>query len=428
MIIEITRRECGWLRSTEGWLLVYGRRKTGKTWLLRRCLDWDLYATVTRMGECVVDTGDSLSVVSLGECVKVILGRLRGGGSAVVLDEFQRLPERYWDLIAASSGVGEGRLVLCGSSLGISRRVLSPRSPLLGLLAPFPVGLASFSDTLASLAAHLPPRETVLWAVLARDPWIIPHVDLSREPWEELAFKAKWLSMAAEGLLGEVFLEEERSLTRAYEAALRVLASGEWRLNVIAQVLHSAGLLASPAPSAVTGVVNVLEEVGLVEKIPLWRTRGARAYYRHSSSAVALLIYAEEKYLSAGVEPRGEDLRPRVAIEAQFAVGELLAELKGLMRTYTLTPEGDLDIVLLDGSGRPVIAYEVKLGPASDRELRRSAELAARLGVPEFGAVSLAERPEAGWLDEAYGPEDLVEAARKVSERYLKRVNRAQGL
>ncbi len=418
-MIEISRRECSWLRETDDWLLVYGRRKTGKTWLLRRCLDWDVYATATRSGECIVEKAGGVETLPLSECLEMLLEEVKRENSVVVLDEFQRVPERLWDLIAVARHEAKGRLVLCGSSLGVSRRVFDSRSPLLGLFAPLPVGVASISDTIASLSEHLQPRSAVLWGLVARDPWIIPHVDFSREPWDELAFKSRWLSMAAEGLVGEVFLEEERNLTRAYEAVLRILASGEWRSSVLSQRLYSAGLVSNPAPSTVTGILAVLESLGLIERVQLWRTRGAKSYYRHSSTALAVLLYADEKYLSAGLQPRAEDVKARLAFEAQFAVGELLAEYRGLRQAYAITPEGDLDVVLLDGSGKPVVAYEVKLGAPSEAELRRSAELARKLGVPSFGAVSLTEKPDTPWLDEAYGPGDIVEVARKLARRQL---------
>ncbi|QOJ78836.1 ATP-binding protein [Infirmifilum lucidum] len=423
MVIEIARRECSWLRATEGWLLVYGRRKTGKTWLLRRCLDWDMYVTVTRGGECIVESSGGVDTLPLADCLKAVTARVRGEEALAVLDEFQRLPEKYWDLVAVAYQEAKGRLVLCGSSLGVSRKVFDSRSPLLGLLAPLPVRVASMSDTVASLSRHMGPRDAVLWAVVARDPWLIPHLDFSRKPWEDLALKAEPLSMAAGGLVGEVFMEEERSLTRAYEATLRALASGEWRLSAVSQRLYSAGLVSSPAPSTVTGLLGVLEGMGLVEGIRLWRTRGAKSYYRLASPAVSLLLYADEKYLSAGLQPRPEDLKARFALEAQFAVGEVLAEYKGLRQAYTVTPEGDLDVVLLDASGAPAIAYEVKVGAVTEAEARRGAELARKLGVPKFGAVSLTERPEAAWLDEAYGPEDLVEASRRASEKALRAGN-----
>jgi hypothetical protein len=39
---SLERREAELIRRARGWLLVYGRRKIGKTFLLRREVAWDL--------------------------------------------------------------------------------------------------------------------------------------------------------------------------------------------------------------------------------------------------------------------------------------------------------------------------------------------------------------------------------------------------
>ncbi len=80
---------------------MYGRRKTGKTWLLRRCIDWDVYATVTSTGECIVDSVKGSRILGLEECMNEVVGLLRKGDT-VVLDEFQRLPQCYWDYLATA--------------------------------------------------------------------------------------------------------------------------------------------------------------------------------------------------------------------------------------------------------------------------------------------------------------------------------------
>ncbi len=231
--------------------------------------------------------------------------------------------------------------------------------------------------------------------------------------------KAKNLALAAEGLIEEVFVEEERNLTRTYEATLRLLATGEWRLNVISQKLYSAGLTSNPSPTTASGILNVLERIGLVRKIPLWRTRGARSYYILSSSAIAMLLYVDEKFLE--IEPPPENLKSRYALEVQFSIGELLAEYHGLTSAYSISANRDLDVVLLDRRGIPQIAYEIKLGRITEDDVRESATLARSLGIPRFGAVSLEEKPEIAWLDEAYGPEELTLIAEELVNKSVKK-------
>ena len=420
--VVIERWECRLLRGLSRggrWVLVYGRRKTGKTWLLRRCWDWSLYATATGDGACIVEErGRNPRLVPAQECVSMVAGLLRRPGGGVVVDEFQRLPRRHWELLAAAGAEAETGLALCGSSLAVARRVFSRGSPLLGLLAPLRVDLASYPDTVASLLRlGLGARDALLWAVVARDPWILRHLEPRGEPWRLLASWAHALVPAARGLVGEVFEEEERSLTRLYDAALRLLAEGYWRASDLAARLAEAGLTSTHHPGAVTGVLRVLEDMGLVERVPLWRTRGARVYYRHRSSLLRLLLAVAPTVEELGAEPRPETLQGLYGVELQFNLGEMLAEAKGLRRGYSIQPGGrDIDVVLLDERGRAHWGYEVKTGALSPGEAREAVERIRAAGIPRAGLVALQGIPDPDAADEALNAERLTELAKRLSE------------
>ena len=92
----LNRREAELISRAKGWLLVYEKRKVGKTFLLRREIAWDPYATVTRSRDVLLESSGALERVGLEEGVRRVVETLRGGGCAVV-DEFQRLPEACWD-------------------------------------------------------------------------------------------------------------------------------------------------------------------------------------------------------------------------------------------------------------------------------------------------------------------------------------------
>ncbi len=415
--VVLRRRECFEIRrlvESGSWLLVYGRRKTGKTWLIRRCTPWGIYAVVTRSGECLLETGGSSSFIGMGECVRRVLEAVRRGGVGVI-DEFQRMPERYWEEISLARSESEGSLILCGSSMGIVRRVFDRSSPLLGLLEAFMVDIVRVEDAIASLAEHgLAPREAVLWSVVARDPWILAHIEPRGEPWRVLAEHSGFLVPSVRGLIGEVFEEEERSLTRVYDAVLSLLAQGYWRAADIAARLYAARLVSSPSPGTATGVLEVLSSMGLVERVKLWRTRGARVYYRHRSSLTSLLYRIADYVEELGSPPPAETLRAAYGLELQFAIGELLAARHGLQRAYSIQPDGrDIDVVLLDRRGVAEWAYEVKMGRVSAGDVEWLRETAARLGVRRVGVVAL-EGGEAS-VDELLDAEALVEVAEKLA-------------
>ncbi|MCX8178146.1 MAG: AAA family ATPase [Candidatus Bathyarchaeota archaeon] len=106
----------------KGWLLVYGRRKMSKTFLLRRVFHESNHFVLTRSGYFLFESGGAFSQFNVGEAVRLVESLL-DKGKTVVLDEFQRLPERFWEIIALHHP--NGRLIACGSSLGIVKKFLT---------------------------------------------------------------------------------------------------------------------------------------------------------------------------------------------------------------------------------------------------------------------------------------------------------------
>ena len=420
--VVIDRWECGCLAergSRGGWLLVYGRRKTGKTWLLRRCYPWSIYATVTRSGECIwEERGREPGFIGLDECVKRTITLLRRSGGGVVVDEFQRMPVKYWDLLAQVSPESERGFVACGSSMGVVGRVFDKRSPLLGLFEAFHVDIASMPDTVTSLRRHgLPGVEAVLWAVVVRDPWVLRHLSPEGTPWLLLSRHAASLVPVSRGLVGEVFLEEERQLTRIYDSVLEYLAMGYWRAADIAARLYSAGLSSSAHPGIATGILGVLEQVGLVEKIPLWGTRRAKVYYKHRSALLSLLYRVASIVEETGREPDPQVILAGYGVELQFAIGELLAEHYGLRRAYSIRGTRDIDVVLLAKNNRPQWGYEVKIGHIRRGEAASIAEWIRSQGIPRVGIVALKGGEKTPGVDELLDAEKIVELAEQLAAK-----------
>ncbi len=384
---------------------------------MRRCLDWDLYVTITRTGTCIVDDKEEVREEPLPECMKKAT-RYIDENKTVVIDEFQRLPENYWDMIALKRVDLHGVLVLCGSSLGIARKVFNSNSPLLGLVAPFKIDIISPEDTIASLSRILEPREAVLWSVVARDPWILLFLEPRGNPWDEIVRHADRLAVTPSSLIGEVFGEEEKQLTRLYDTVLRLLAHHYWSSKLLAQKLYELKLLSEPHPGIVTGILSQLESMGLVDKIPLWKTRRNRYYYKHRSPILSLILRIED-LVEHELKPRPEDILYDYSIELQFLLGELLARYKELNHAYTILPDnrGDIDIVLLDHKKKPRIAYEVKIGEYTRRDIALARERIEEYSIPRIGLISLTRKPKTTSVDETLGPEDIIEIALKLAEK-----------
>ncbi len=416
MIIE--RREANEIREDPSWLLVYGRRKTGKTFILKRSIDWNLYITVARGGYAVVEhPEDDIEWMSVEEALLKASGYVKMGKN-IVIDEFQRVPARFWDLISIAKHEDGGRIILCGSSLSIAGKVFDRRSPLLGLFKPLQIGLIHPGDVLNEFLKIFPVKEAFQWSLIARDPWILGLVDPVGDVVSVLIDNFSSLASSVSGLVGEVFEEEDRKLTRLYDSVLRLLALGYWSSGDIAQRLYEAGLIIKPEMSIVTGVLNQLHKMGFIDKVRLLYTRGGKTYYRHSSSLVSLLLYMDEKYGFRDVKPDREDVESRLGIEIQFFIGEVLSEYTGLDRGYLIMPrgEGDIDIILMS-KNKPIIGYEVKTGPISVREAKKAVENMRRYGIPKTGLISLTDDPP-DIADEALGPrklKELVRGLRRVS-------------
>ncbi len=63
----------------DGWLPVCGRRKTGKTWLLRRRLPHDVYVVVTRRTRCITIVDGRVRKVGLEKRIEEVGSWLSSG-------------------------------------------------------------------------------------------------------------------------------------------------------------------------------------------------------------------------------------------------------------------------------------------------------------------------------------------------------------
>ncbi len=358
--------------------------------------------TITRSRAALVEG----ELRPIEEAIRLVVETLYSGGKAVI-DEFQRLDDSYWERLAEIHP--SGRLYLARSSSRIVRKVFNRRSPLLGLVEPLRLDIISYSDMLANLRPK--DREGFVWAALMRDPWVIPLTS-HEDPVSFFVDRSFGLFMSAQGLVGEVFSEEERMLTSLYDSILLLMGEGVWSAKEMAGILSSRGLL-SGGTAAVTGILSRLESMGLAMKIPLWKSGRARYLYRHRSPLLSVLYYMEAKFgVSDGYQPEEGAIKSILGREIQLSVGEMLARREGARLAYHVSPESDVDAVLLRRK-RVMAGYEIKLGPITEKEAEKSVMRMRELGVPYAGLVSLTERPpEVG--DESLGPDDLVSLAERI--------------
>ncbi|MEM1627562.1 MAG: ATP-binding protein [Sulfolobaceae archaeon] len=390
-MFEIKRRECNEIRNLKGWRLIYGRRKVGKTYLARKCINFDEYYLISRSLSIISDDEE----LPLDEGISRIISSLKNN-KTVILDEFQRLPEKYLDLLATA--YPKGNLTLLASSLGAINKVIEKNSPLLGLIVPYKMGIIKFSDALASV-------KDPYKALLFRDPWTIEHAN----SWDDVIRSPQSFYYIAKGLIGEIFQEEERKLTQTYEAILLAISEGMWNSSLISAKLQQR---MEVNPSKVSSYLNTLFKMGLIKKIRVYKGgKGSEWYYDLDSPIMTVTFYAEAKYrVSEGIR-QSIDLTYPISKEIQFSIGEMLAEYYDAELAYT--PHGDIDIVLLK-KGKPFIAYEVK-NKFTESEAKRAIERIKDFGIPRAGLVGILEEPPNS--EDSIGPGRLVEIAEEVSKK-----------
>ena len=381
--LTIVRSEVEELEGIRGWIILYGRRKVGKTFLLRNFVRWDAYVTVRRD---LSIRSEGVEVNSADELVDAAGTVLERGGT-LIIDEFQRLPLRMLEDLTAFHP--SGRLILSGSSLGVARKVFEPRSPLLGFFTPFKLSLVRPADALKALSRTYEPARAVELASYLRDPWLVP---LCTGEVEDLVYRyACRYWQIVRSLIGEVFAEEERTLTITYEAILLLLGARRWRLHEIASVLYARGLLREPSSSHVAGFVRNLVEMDLVRPIKLYGSR--RKIYRIKSPIMEAYYYLESKYEVSEREVEYDEVAPAIQALVRQHVEDFVADLAAQhyrgRREYSLSPEIDF---VITRRGRPVAVGKVKWGRYTHRDLEAFREKVSKLpGLRLFIARSKEE-------------------------------------
>lgn len=125
----INRDEAGEVKELKGWILIYGRRKVGKTFLIKNFLSYDVYFMVGRNGKISAEKF-VLSEVNLRNFSKVVLDLLKQD-KVVVIDEFQRLPESVMEEISTIHP--RGKVIFCGSSMRVIKKNTWRKISLTGL-------------------------------------------------------------------------------------------------------------------------------------------------------------------------------------------------------------------------------------------------------------------------------------------------------
>ena len=282
------------------------------------------------------------------------MGNILEHNGVVVIDEFQRLSISILEDLTAYHP--SGKLILSGSSLGVVRKIFEPGSPLLGFFTPFKLSLINPIDILSSLKDHFKPIDSIELSCYLRDPWLIPLVsDIALRLVYTYACKY-WHVVRA--LLGESFAEEERALTKVYDSILFLLGSFRWKLNEIANILYSRGLIKEPSSSHLSGFVKNLIEMDLIIPIKIYNSR--RKIYRLKSPLMEAFYYLDFKYEVSERQVSLDEVRPTIEFlirkHVEDFIADLLARYYNGRRGYSLSPKIN---IIITRRNRPILVGEV---------------------------------------------------------------------
>jgi len=347
--------------------MLYGRRKTGKTFFVENFMEYDNFFFVNR--DATILEKNSMEKYSWQEFFKVFKEIV--GNKRIVIDEFHRLPGEFLDYLH-SIGI-RGELVLITSTLWLAKNMLAKGSPLIGLVSPIRIGLIDEADVLTSLSKELKGRELIEASVYLREPSLIPSF---KPPLNEFLTNFLYQNrFFIKGLLGEIFTEEERELTKVYEGVLKAIADGKSVSTEISSLLFSRGLFLKDNPGVMQKYLDILTEMGIIEKIEVFGRKKFKYY--HVSPVFDLHYYLEEKYSYSEVEISPELVRKVVSVKIPFHVQwffrNLLSKKLGLVPKIIEEKDFEIDIALFELKKLKVVG-EVKWKEFVNRREIKSVE------------------------------------------------------
>ncbi|MDP1694977.1 MAG: AAA family ATPase [Candidatus Woesearchaeota archaeon] len=358
------------IEKTNKWMLVYGRRKTGKTFLINKFIKFDEYFFVKTDKSILTKESKQISYETFMEILKRSLDEKK----TVVIDEFHRLGTEFFDFIHFVEK--KGKLILISSTLFLSKKLITSNSALLGLFAECPVEVISLKDVLNALKGFkFSNKERLELAILLREPIAIDYFDEKKSAREIIVNVVLGSLKTIPALTGEIFFEEEREMSAVYEGVLRAVSLGKGVSGEIASYLFSKWLIKKDDPSIIQQYLNNLLSFGIIKRIEMVNKK--RFVYKLKSSLAKIYYYIDEKYnLSERTVSEKElaviinEVMPKIVEEN---VREHLAEKFGLREGVIEGKDYEIDGCLLKFN-KPVMAIEIKWKKMRKADITRSVE------------------------------------------------------
>ncbi len=342
MIIE--RSEVKEIQKVPKWIFIFGRRKTGKTFLVKNFIKYEDYFFV-KTNKNILSEKQSKEI-SYDVFLEILKEKIQQN-KTLVIDEFHRLGKDFLDFLHYVDK--KGKIILISSTLHLSKTLLESKSPILGLFAEFPLGLINLEDAITALKSqNLSKKEMVEFSVLLREPITAEYIHAGevRQVISEAVIQA---SKSIPAMIGEIFTEEERHISAVYEGILRAVANGNTVSTEISNYLFSKKLIKKDDPSIVQQYLKNLVSFGILNKIGVFNKN--KFVYKHISPLARIFYYADEKYNISERAISTEEMK-RIVDEIlpkiiEDNIREFLAKKLSLQETICEAKDYDVDACLL---------------------------------------------------------------------------------
>ena len=292
--VELDQLRDSYESETAAFVVIYGRRRLGKSELVRQSIadrnDAVYYqaveSTAANQLEQFVDTATAQfpSLRNVRRDWEILLEALGEEDAIVVIDEFPFLIEedkslpsriqRVWDLELQETGM---TLILVGSSISVMEdKVLSGSAPLYGRrTATIDLKPLSVADARQFFPDYDPETAITAWSIYGGTPYYLQTVD----PDQQLGPNVQQTILSERGLLysePEFLLRTELRQPNTYFSILRALAHGRRTPNEIAG-------MAGVESGSLSTYLQKLRRLRLVERhIPVTEspTASKRGRYR----------------------------------------------------------------------------------------------------------------------------------------------------
>lgn len=304
-------------------IIVYGRRRVGKTCLLQHFMRSKKHAyylctkgneteqvrLLSRaIGECLGDTALLLSpFLEWSALFMYLYEKAQKERILLIIDEFPYLInanpaitsvfQKYWDDCLSKTKI---MLVLCGSSISMmENHVLAHKSPLYGRrTGQWKVDPLDFENALTFFPKGASPEDAVrIYSITGGVPFYLAELDLSRSAAENIIEK-----IARKGRLlyeeGDFLLKEELREPSTYFSILEAMSAGNTRQTEI------ANRIGMPS-TAIPRYLSTLERLGFIcRTAPVTESgRSKRTTYRIRDNFVSFwfkFIYPYGSYIEEG--------------------------------------------------------------------------------------------------------------------------------